>query len=153
MYKLYKGLLSGEVAHSYGYAMSQLFSVEVYDKDSYEKTYQKVRAEAGADADRNAQAAARSCGQAARVLPERTANAVRRYDEISRARGIDVSNMGTQAASIGSTMPSAIPNYGPMPSGKVTFGMPENKTNHYLVQTGRGPRLCSVTASGYVTCN
>jgi hypothetical protein len=150
-----RGLLPGEVAYSYGYAFSQLLSVSVYDKDLYEKTFQKVRTDAASD--EHSESASRGCRTASEALPQVTANVMQRYNEIRAARGIDLSSMSAQAASIGRPLPSTTPNYGPMygmmPSSQVNFGMPAKQPNHYLVETGQGQRLCTATASGYVYCN
>lgn len=51
-------------------------------------------------------------------------------------------------------IPTYTPPYSTTPSiPQVTFGLDQNSTDHYLIQTPQGQRQCAVFDSGVVNCN
>lgn len=57
--------------------------------------------------------------------------------------------LGQQAQSMGNNA-SAYTN---LPNNQPSFGLPDNQTNHYLINTDSGLTQCHVTPSGYTFCN
>lgn len=144
-----KGLASGGEVYAFGYAMSQLFSVSVYNANLYESTYQNTKQQAN-----NAQKSQMEgpCSQIPEKLPPITQSIVQQYTSIMQSRHADLTGLSQSAASFGSNMPTYTQTSISIPTNQFSADS-NNKTNHYLVDFGNGQRLCTATASGYVRCN
>jgi hypothetical protein len=143
-----RGLASGELVYAYGYAVSKLYSVSVYDKELYEFAYEEKKSELSNSL---SSGHLRECSRIATDLPEMTENVFRQYASITQSRQEDVANL---SQSLGSIKPAMPYNQQPISvsSPKADFGLKENKTKHYLVNFGSGQRICTATSSGYVFC-
>lgn len=145
-----KGLAPGAPVYAYGYAVSQLYSVSVYNKRLYEETYQNTKSQLDAYFPDKYLS---GCSEISSQFPRMTDNILQQYRSISQDRQAALAGMSQSAASIGNNLPTYSQPSTIMPSGQVTFGLPENQSNHYLVNFGGGQRMCTATSSGYVFCN
>ncbi len=145
-----KGLSPGGEVYAYGYAMSQLLSVSVYNEKLYESTYQSTRQQAS-----NAQKSEMEpiCRQIPEKLPPITQSVTQQYISIMQSRQAEMAGISQSAASFGSNMPAYTQTSTLTSTNQANQGTNYNKTNHYLVDFGSGQRLCTATASGYVRCN
>lgn len=146
------GLASGETVYAHGYAVSQLLSVSVYNKALYETSYQENRALAKSDFQNSPSVAATLCSKIQSEFPTMTQNVLRQYNAISQERRQELVGLSRSASSFGSNMASFTPPIAPAPV-TATFGPPVNKPTHYLVDFGKGQRMCTATSSGFVYCN
>lgn len=142
-----KGLAPGQMVYEYGYAVGKVYEVSVYNKHLYSNWY---RTSKEANDKYFSSEMASHCAEIPAHFPQLTARLLQRYQEISQARANDMAQMGSQMASVGG-------NY-QQPSSMSFQSAPavpaqKNSTNHYLINTESGMRMCMVSASGYVNCN
>jgi len=147
-----KGVISGGDVYAYGYAMSQLYSVSVYNEKLYESTYQSTKQQVNTEIVQKEELE-KACNLVTQKLPPITQSITQQYISIMQDRQAELSGMSQSASSLGSNMPAYTQTSISMPANQVGFGSDNNKTKHYLVNFGSGQRLCSATASGYVRCN
>ena len=143
-------LAPGNLVYAYGNAMSQLFSVSVYNNNLYEETYRNTSNEISRYP---ASSYANDCREMSRELPRMTSNVLKQYESIANARKADLLGMSHSLSS--SSVSFTNYNYqSNLPTGNNTNFIPApNRPNHYLVDFGRGQRICTATSSGYVRCN
>lgn len=144
-----QGLISGEAVYAYGYAVTEMLSVSVYNKDLYEKSYKNRK---DLLTKHSPESYKDECYKFAEFLPTGTRNVINRYSDIVQSRQSSLVGMGQTAASFGNNMPVYNQQNIQIPSGQVNFNSTANLTNHYLVDFGQGQRLCIATSSGYVRC-
>ena len=145
-----KDLSPGEPVFAYGYAVTQLYSISVYDKELYEATYLRKKREL--DNHFPAQYAP-GCREMSTAFPVMTDRVLRQYAEIRGERQASLAEMSKSAASFGATPPKYYQSSVPPASSQVNIGLPERKSRHYLVDFGGSQRQCTVSSSGYVFCN
>lgn len=145
-----KDLASPQIVYAYGSAASRLLSVSVYNEKLYAESYQKKKAELD---DYFPEQYSSGCSQVPIQFPRMTDNILRQYAEITQEREVALTGISQSAADFRKNLPTYNQKSAPLPSAQVQFGLPQNKTNHYLVNFGSGQRVCSVTSSGYVICN
>jgi len=144
-----KGLAPGAGVSAYGYAVTQLLSVSVYNKNLYEKTYKDRKSLL---ARYSPESYSEECKELTSILPMATKNVSDQYIDISRARQAEIAGMSQSTAAFGRSMPSYNQQYNQPSHNQANFSPSANQTNHYLVDFGSGQRLCMSTNSGYVRC-
>lgn len=145
------GLAPGEPVYAYGQALSQLFTVSVYNKVLYENSY---KAAVSAYSNYFPPSHASECGKVEYRFPQQTAVLRAQYNDIATTRRMEMSGLGQQLSQGIASPAGTIPQYNSAPVAGSTYSQSkENSPKHYLVNTGSGSRLCTATDSGYVYCN
>jgi hypothetical protein len=147
------GLVDGTLAYSFAHTISNLHSVAVYNRELYETTYRNARTYL---AQQPTSLYLADCTRFNKEVPAGLPVLRARYEEIVQDRRRDAIGMSQSLASMGNSSFSNVTYIPvPMPSGQVTFGQSQigPRINHFLVETGRGQRQCSVSESGYVLCH
>jgi hypothetical protein len=143
------GLVPKELAYSLGNSMTQLYSVSVYNKSLYEATYSEARRELGRAPVNEYQ---EYCRDVISGAPEIINEANRRYASMTSTRQAELLSMSNSLSSMGGNFSSFGQSQLPISTGVHSFQPAENRPNHYLIDFGRGQRICTATASGYVRC-
>lgn len=143
------GFTPGASYHAYGYAVSQLLSVSVYNKNLFEKTYKERKRLLSNYSPKSYKS---KCKELTKFLPTGTKNVTNQYVRISRQRQSEISGLSQSASSFSSNMPTYSQQNISSTSNEVNFGSSSNQTNHYLVDFGQGQRMCMSMPSGYVRC-
>lgn len=147
------GLIDGEVGYSFAHVVSDLHSVAVYNRDLYEKSYRDSRDYFSRYSPKHYST---ECYQFSNQAPSMIPMLRQKYEETMHKRQTDLIGMGQSFKSIGmSAVSSTTYTPIPTPSGQATFGQEKSNqsTNHFLINTNKGHRQCSVSESGYVICH
>lgn len=146
------GLTDRALGYSYAHAVSNIYTIAVYDKEIYEKAYSGFH---HYFSNSTARAYEADCNRFNQEGPAVVTTLRTRYNEMLQRRQIDAVGM---SASLSATGRASYSNYNyipvAMPSNQVTFGQQSGPTtHHFLVDTGSGQRQCSVSNAGYVLCH
>lgn len=139
-----KNLMPPGNAYAFSHALTDLYSVSVYNKNLYEQTFARVKSEATAKAN------AADCDfintKATELIPAMRA----RFAEISGQRGADLMAMSNTLGQMRPAMYSQVYIPAPAPA-PVTFGQ-MNETRRFLVHTPSKNFQCLINASGFAYC-
>lgn len=141
-------------------AAAQLLTVTAYSEKVYAEAYAKKKAETDLLLPPHAPISenfVNFCQRSAHESVEITKAMQAKYVQISEDRRRDAVNM-FRSASNGVEVPSyGVPGYNAfMPkiqSVQPSFGMQKPSSSHYLIDAGKGMRLCTVSSSGVAMCN
>jgi hypothetical protein len=97
-----RGLAPGELVYGYGFAVSQLLSVSVYDKELYEFAYEEKKAEL---ADHLPPGYADECSEMSADLPRMTENVFSQYATITQSRQNALTDLSQSLGSIKPSVP------------------------------------------------
>lgn len=138
-----KNLMPPGNAYAFSHALTDIYSVSVYDKSLYEQTFASVKKEWTATAN------AANCDyvntKATELIPAMRA----KYAEISSQRGADLMTMGTTMSQMRPATYSQV--YIPEPA-PVTFSQ-VSETRRFLVHTPSKNFQCLINSSGFAYCN
>jgi len=129
-------------------AFAQLLTVADYSKQAYADSYATNKQLLVTESSERYRPA---CIQLSGSIKQATEGLNSKYAQISGDRRRDLAGMASQASSI------QVPNFGvynamPQPV-QPNFAPQRSGTSHYLIDAGKGQRLCSVSASGIARCN
>jgi hypothetical protein len=144
-----KGLLPATSGYAFGYAVSNLYSVAVYNEDLYKGTYQM---EVSKLRDGSYFAYNDRCKDIAPQLIQTTELLTQRYRIMVQERQLAIADM-SQQLNTGVHTPDYSKSLVKLPNNQVSFNNQQPKPNHYLVDFKEGQLLCTATDSGFVTCN
>lgn len=141
------GITSTENVENFKSAFAQLLTVAVYDEKVFANSYNQTKAQLENGIPNNLETRCREFDNIAVRLIEKLNE---KYSSISRQRRQDI---GTLIQSANSYQPPKF-NYQPQTPSLVqpSFGLSQPSTSHYLVDTGKGQRLCSISSSGVAMC-
>jgi hypothetical protein len=138
-----KNLMPLGNAYAFSHALTDIYSVSVYNKALYEQTFARVKSETIANA------SAANCDfintKATELIPAMRA----KFAEISSQRGADLLAMGNTLSQMRPATYSEV--YIPAPA-PVTFGQ-MNETRRFLVHTPSKNFQCLINSSGFAYCN
>lgn len=142
-----QGMSDPQRVNEFIQAVGQIRSVSVYNNSLFESSARYLNEHLKT---LSTEELSGQCDDANNNIGRIAAGFRQRYQEISHARGEAMSAIVGGMASYQPNYPSY--NFIPAPSNQPTFGLPENRTQNYIVNTNRGNRHCQVLPSGYVNC-
>lgn len=144
------GLASGSIVYALGNALTNMYSVSVYNKDLYEKKYAEYKNILSNTPTYNY---SNACSEISSKAPPLIRELSNNYIRIVQARQRDLMAISQSTSSLSNNVPNYSQSYTPMPEPSVDFALPKEKPSHYLVDFGNGQRRCTATPSGYVFCS
>lgn len=145
-----KKMIPEEVVYSFGVAINRLHAVSVVNYKKYAEAYRKTKEELKS----YPHAISKNCRELGQKIPALTQEFIARESKIISHRQAGAAELTQAMSNFGKSVQQNAPAYNDNYNvQQPNFGLPDNKTQNYLIHgLDSGNKMCSVSSSGVVFC-